>query len=227
MKISRLFAPALIFLISYTIKVHRIEKGNFVIWDEAHFGKFSQKYLDREFYFDVHPPLGKMLTALSGFIYGQSKDFEFSSKENFPDKFDYQGMRRFHSLISSLTPLFGYLVLREFRISLRRSLLLSMLFLFENGVVFSGTWCFSVAAQDQADICVIYGSNGNISFPMFGNKITVTTDQTEEFMFEPLQHVQQPMIEKVVDYFLGKIENPCSGEDALITMKLMDDFTRK
>lgn len=135
MKTSRLFAPVLIFLISYTIKVHRIEKGNFVIWDEAHFGKFSQKYLDREFYFDVHPPLGKMLTALSGFIYGQSKDFEFSSKEHFPDKFDYQGMRRFHSLVSSLTPLFGYLILREFRISLRRSLLLSMLFLFENGVV--------------------------------------------------------------------------------------------
>lgn len=100
--------------------------------------------------------------------------------------------------------------------------------LFENGIVFSGTWCFSVASKDQADICMIYGSKGNISFPMFGNKITVTTDQsTKEYVFEPLQHVQQPMIEKVVDYFLDKGQNPCSGEDALITMKLMDDFTRK
>jgi len=97
--------------------------------------------------------------------------------------------------------------------------------LFENGIVFSGSWCFSVAPQDQADNCVIYGSAGHISFPMFGNKITVTTSQTKEYVFEPLQHVQQPMIEKVVDYFLGKGENPCSGEDALITMKLMDDFT--
>ncbi len=97
--------------------------------------------------------------------------------------------------------------------------------LFENGVVFSGTWCFSVAPQDQADECVIYGSKGKISFPMFGNKINLTTDQTEELVFEPLQHVQQPMIEKVVDYFLDQGPNPCSGEDALITMKLMDDFT--
>ncbi|RBQ12103.1 Gfo/Idh/MocA family protein [Pedobacter miscanthi] len=97
--------------------------------------------------------------------------------------------------------------------------------LFENGVVFSGTWCFSVAPQDQADECVIYGSKGKISFPMFGNKINLTTDRTETFAFEPLQHVQQPMIEKVVDYFLNKGPNPCSGEDALITMKLMDDFT--
>lgn len=99
--------------------------------------------------------------------------------------------------------------------------------LFENGVVFSGTWCFSVAPEDQADNCVIYGSKGNISFPMFGNKITVNTDEPKEYAFEPLQHVQQPMIEKVVDYFLDKGPNPCSGEDALITMKLMDDFTSR
>jgi predicted dehydrogenase len=97
--------------------------------------------------------------------------------------------------------------------------------LFENGIVFSGNWCFSVAPQDQADSCVVYGSKGRISFPMFGNKIIVTTDHLKEYAFEPLQHVQQPMIEKVVDYFLGKGPNPCSGEDALITMKLMDDFT--
>ncbi|MEH3115155.1 Gfo/Idh/MocA family protein [Pedobacter terrae] len=100
--------------------------------------------------------------------------------------------------------------------------------LFENGVVFNGNWCFSVAPQDQADSCVVYGSQGHISFPMFGNKITVTTDKkTEEYAFEPLKHVQKPMIEKVVDYFLGKGPNPCSAEDALITMKLMDDFTMK
>lgn len=100
--------------------------------------------------------------------------------------------------------------------------------LFENGVVFSGNWCFSVAPKDEADICSIYGSTGHIDFPVFGNKITVTTSQlTEEYTFEPLQHVQQPMIEKVVNYFLGKGPNPCSGEDALITMKLMDDFTIK
>jgi predicted dehydrogenase len=99
--------------------------------------------------------------------------------------------------------------------------------LFENGVVFNGTWCFSVAPQDQADSCVIYGSEGHIRFPMFGNTITVTTGQSKEYVFEALQHVQQPMIEKVVDYFLDSGQNPCSGEEALITMKLMDDFTGK
>lgn len=99
--------------------------------------------------------------------------------------------------------------------------------LFENGIVFSGSWCFSIAPEDQADSCMVYGSNGHISFPMFGNTIRVSTDRLEEYAFEPLQHVQQPMIEKVVDYFLGKGPNPCSGEEALITMRLMDAFTGK
>ncbi len=98
--------------------------------------------------------------------------------------------------------------------------------LFENGIVFNGTWCFSVSNQDQIDICEIYGSKGKITFPMFGHKITVSiNDVEEELIFNALEHVQQPMIAKVVDYFLNKGPNPCSGEDALITMKLLDAFT--
>lgn len=98
--------------------------------------------------------------------------------------------------------------------------------LFKNGVVFNGTWCFSVESSDQADTCEIYGSKGKISFPMFGHQIELKHEtKTQTINFEPLDHVQQPMIEQVVKYFLGQAENPCSGEEALITMKVMDAFT--
>jgi hypothetical protein len=40
-----------------------------------------------------------------------------------------------------------------------------------------------------------------------------------------MQHVQQDMIEKTVNYFSGKSEeNPCSLEDALLSMKVMESF---
>nr|WP_068892016.1 Gfo/Idh/MocA family oxidoreductase [Pedobacter panaciterrae] len=99
--------------------------------------------------------------------------------------------------------------------------------LFENGVVFNGTWCFTVSESDKKDLCEIIGSAGKISFPIFGNKVTLKKDgYEEEFIFEALQHVQQPMIEKVTAYFLGKGDNPCSAEQAILSMELMDSFTQ-
>jgi predicted dehydrogenase len=100
--------------------------------------------------------------------------------------------------------------------------------LFKNGVVFNGTWCFSVAKADQADRCEIYGSRGKISFPVFGNKVTLSKDgDEEEFIFDPIPHVEQPMIEKVTQYFLGRHENPCAADQAILSMRLMDSFTSK
>jgi predicted dehydrogenase len=101
--------------------------------------------------------------------------------------------------------------------------------LFENNILFNGTWCFTVAEGQESDICEIYGTKGKISFPMFGHQIKLTVNGFEEhFDFLPLKHVEQPMIEKVVAYFLNQTnENPCSGEEALKTMELLDCFTKK
>ncbi|MET4080236.1 putative dehydrogenase [Pedobacter sp. UYP30] len=100
--------------------------------------------------------------------------------------------------------------------------------LFESGVVFNGTWCFSVAPKDREDICEIYGSKGVIRFPIFGYQAIVSIEGVDKkYDFEPLDHVQQPMIEKVVDYFLGKGPNPSSAENALLSMEILDAFTQK
>ncbi len=86
--------------------------------------------------------------------------------------------------------------------------------LFENNIVLSGTWCFN--AHEQNDHCTIIGSEGKIHFSFFnGNFIQLTTKTgTENFDFEFLQHVQQPLIARVVQYFLGRDENPCPGVEA-------------
>lgn len=100
--------------------------------------------------------------------------------------------------------------------------------LFKNGVVFNGIWCFTVAREDEKDVCEITGSAGTISFPVFGSKVTLHKDGlTETFAFDALPHVQQPMIEKVTEYFLGKGPNPCSAAQAILSMQLMDSFTKQ
>lgn len=101
--------------------------------------------------------------------------------------------------------------------------------LFKSGVVFDGLWRFNVAPEDEKDLCEIEGSEGKIRFSVFEHtKIEIIKNgKTESIFFEPLEHVQQPHIQKVVNYFLGKGPNPCSVEDGAKVMQLMDRFTAK
>jgi len=100
---------------------------------------------------------------------------------------------------------------------------------FEAGMLFNGIWCFTVAAGDERDTCEILGSEGTIRFGIFtNNEITLNRKGlTEMFSFEPLEHVQQPMIEAVVNYFRNEAPNPCSGEEGVETMKLIDALTKQ
>jgi predicted dehydrogenase len=101
--------------------------------------------------------------------------------------------------------------------------------LFKNGIVFNGLWCFNVDGQNEKDSCEIVGSEGKINLSVFRQqKLSVTKNrETEIISFKPLKHVQQPMIEKVVEYFLDAGPNPCSAEDGAEVMRLMDQFTGK
>ena len=101
--------------------------------------------------------------------------------------------------------------------------LVTMIINFKNGVQFNGVWCFSVAENDTQDECVIYGSEGRITFSFYGEKVTVIKNGEDEiFNFKNPAHVQQPMIEATVNYFLGKTENPCAAEEGVVIMDLID-----
>ncbi|KAG9094341.1 Protein O-mannosyltransferase 2 [Ceratobasidium sp. 370] len=90
---SELLPPVIYTLLSCWTRFYQIGKSDIVVWDEAHFGKFGSHYLKREFYFDVHPPLGKMLVGLAGLLSGYNGGFEFKSGEKYPDTVPYVTMR--------------------------------------------------------------------------------------------------------------------------------------
>jgi len=100
---------------------------------------------------------------------------------------------------------------------------------FKNGVLFNGIWCFNVSIEDEKDHCRIVGEKGSIAFTFFNQREVIVTvsGRRETFSFDILQHVQQPMIEKTVQYFLDEGPNPCSGQEGALAMEWIEEFTRK
>lgn len=97
---------------------------------------------------------------------------------------------------------------------------------FKNDIIFNGIWCFNSHPDNEIEQCEIIGSEGKITFSFFSSSLSLTKNgKIINFSFPPMQHVQQDMIEKTVNYFSGKSEeNPCSLEDALLSMKVMESF---
>ncbi|HWJ89597.1 MAG TPA: Gfo/Idh/MocA family oxidoreductase [Flavisolibacter sp.] len=96
---------------------------------------------------------------------------------------------------------------------------------FKNGVLFTGSWSFVV--DQKKDFCEIIGTKGTIAFSIFEHQplIIIRNGKEEKFVFDKLEHVQQPMIDAVVQYFLGHGPNPCSADEGAEIMELIDAFT--
>ena len=99
---------------------------------------------------------------------------------------------------------------------------------FRNDIIFQGMWSFNSPVHEQRDSCKIIGTKGTLEFPFFASfqKATLQiidldkNSAKEEFVFP--ENIQQPMIEQVVSYFQGLRGNPCSLDEALITLRMME-----
>lgn len=95
---------------------------------------------------------------------------------------------------------------------------------FKNNVYLHALWAFNVGSSAEGETTEIIGDKGKIKFSFFRTSdIEVSTaDGQERISMEYPVNIQQPMIDEVVKYFRNEGPNPCSLEDALVTMRIMD-----
>lgn len=99
-------------------------------------------------------------------------------------------------------------------------------FEFESGVLGSGLWCFTVAEQATKEVATIIGEKGMITFHFFGGSdVTVQSDTVNEvFSFKMPQHIQQPLIQSVIDELRGTGKSPSKGKSAARTNWVMEQM---
>ena len=89
--------------------------------------------------------------------------------------------------------------------------------------------CFVAHESAKEDRIEIIGDKGMICFSTFTyDPIALhTVNGREEIVVPNPEHVQQPLIQAVVDHLLGKSIRTCDGESATTTNWVMDKILGK
>ncbi|KRF02420.1 oxidoreductase [Paenibacillus sp. Soil766] len=97
---------------------------------------------------------------------------------------------------------------------------------FESGVMGTGVWSFS--AYKHLDMNEIVGSRGKLSFSTFSGDLRIETadGEVQELTIPNPPHVQQPLIQKIVDDLRGIGQSPSTGVTAARTNRVMDELLR-
>ena len=100
------------------------------VFDEVHFGKFVSGYFTHEYFFDIHPPLGKLLIFGAAKLSGFEPGFSFETiGQKFSDN-SYKWLRFLPSLSGALLPVVIFLIALEFSISQKFAFLAGLLLVF-------------------------------------------------------------------------------------------------
>ncbi|XP_077781309.1 protein O-mannosyl-transferase 2 isoform X6 [Podarcis muralis] len=125
----------LVVFLSFATRFYRLREPPHICWDETHFGKMGSYYINRTFFFDVHPPLGKMLIGLAGYLSGYDGTFPFQKPGDKYEQHNYIGMRGFCAFLGSCLVPFSYLTVLELSKSLPAAMLTAAILIFDTGFI--------------------------------------------------------------------------------------------
>ncbi len=87
-------------------------------------------------------------------------------------------------------------------------------FKFESGALGTGIWSFVTESNSNIDSVEILGTKGKVSFAIFDFTPIILSTSTgiQEFEIENPQHIQQPLINSIVDELSGNGKSPSPAE---------------
>lgn len=133
-----LFFLFLIFTLSIFLHFFRLSYPDKVVFDEQWYASSAASYLSHKYYFDAHPPLGKILIAASGIFFGfkdPSGNFYFNHNESYLSKSSYLPFRFLPAILGIFLPILGWFIVKELKGSNKAAFLCSAFLLFDNALL--------------------------------------------------------------------------------------------
>jgi dolichyl-phosphate-mannose--protein O-mannosyl transferase len=110
-----------------------------VVFDEIYFGNFTSEYLLGRYFFDIHPPLGKLILTLFAWLADYDPSFCFETHGSKPyDDEEFLVMRLIPELCSALCVPCVYTAMRLMVFSIPAGITAAGLALFENSLITEG-----------------------------------------------------------------------------------------
>jgi predicted dehydrogenase len=103
-------------------------------------------------------------------------------------------------------------------------------FHFENGIMGQGNWCFNAPLSSETEFTTIYGSKGLLSFTVFSNfhiALKIDGKRTKIIRFDMPKHIQQPLIQTIVDELQGNGTCISTGSSGARTNWVMEQLCKR
>jgi dolichyl-phosphate-mannose-protein mannosyltransferase len=135
----------LVFLVlGFSTRTFSIAWPPYCIFDEVHFGSFTNFYLKRSHFIDVHPPLAKLIWLAVSYISGYrgTIDWEAAIRAQIPHPV-YVTLRLVTASFSALVPALGFATMRVMHFSTSSSSLAAVLLLTDSMLVMEGRYALT------------------------------------------------------------------------------------
>ncbi|MCJ1393921.1 hypothetical protein MMC18_006797 [Xylographa bjoerkii] len=108
-------ALAVVTALAFLTRFWGLDHPSEVVFDEAHIMRFTSWYLTRTYFFDLHPPFGRLLYAFLGWLLGYDGHFvPYEVGESYiTNEVPYLALRAMPALLSTLTVSVVYLIMWE------------------------------------------------------------------------------------------------------------------
>jgi dolichyl-phosphate-mannose--protein O-mannosyl transferase len=182
------FGVIAILLASIATHFYRISFPNVVCFDEAYFGRFTDHYIRREYFLDIHPPLGKLVLFAGAVLTRYNGSLEIGEDSLAREYLNnsYIALRMTNAVFSCLCPLLLYFTLRILGLSVFPSAVSSLVMVFEDSLIIEGRFiltdgilhCFVLLALFALSVDVRFPSSATLIFCGISVGFAISTKQT-------------------------------------------------